>query len=144
MDTGSDILQPWERDFVAAQRVARLATISRDGRPHLVPVCFALDGGSVFIAVDEKPKRAGTLARVANIQRDPRATLLFDHYSDHWEQLAWVRLDCVATVHERGGGHPAVLELLRSKYAQYSAMALEGLPLIELAVERAVSWRWRG
>lgn len=140
----SDVLQPWEREFIEVERVARLGTLAADGRPHLVPVCFALDGNDVVIAVDEKPKRGGRLARLRNIERDPRATLLIDRY-DHedWTKLRWVRLECDARIVERGGEDAPALTLLRARYTQYAAMDLESLPLLRLRIRRVVIWHWQ-
>lgn len=132
----------WERDLVREMRVARLGTIGRDGQPHLVPVCFAPVDSDIAIAIDEKPKRDGTLARVRNIERDPRVTLLVDRYDDDWTQLAWVRVEGQATVMAEGRDWPGALQVLRERYDQYRAMALEGLPLIRIQPERVVSWRW--
>src|SRR6185437_4132137 len=99
-------LKPWELDLIAQCRVARLATVSLGGQPHLVPVCFAFVDGAFFVPIDEKPKRATTLARVQNIERDPRATLLIDHYADDWSQLAWLRFDCGAAGRRDGASPP--------------------------------------
>lgn len=137
------MFEPWQRELLASQPVARLATIAADGRPHLVPVCFALLGETIVIAIDEKPKRPGIeLARLRNIQRDPRVTLLADHYEDDWERLAWVRIDGLARVFARGDERPLGLEGLRARYPQYRAMGLESLPLIEIVPERIVGWRY--
>ena len=137
-------IEGWERAFVEQQRVGRLGTIANDGRPVLVPVCYALvDDETLAIAVDEKPKRTTRLARLANIERDPRVSLLIDHYSDDWEQLAWVRIDGPARVEQRGEAEPEALAALRARYQQYQKMALEALPLIVLAPVRVLSWRYR-
>ena len=76
-------------------RVAHLATIAEDGRPRMVPVCFAAVDGRVVISHDQKPKRRGALARFRDIARDPRVTLLADRYDDDWTKLAWVRVEGV-------------------------------------------------
>src|SRR6266540_4372757 len=47
-------------------RVARLATTDPDGRPHLVPIVFALEGDTLYSAVDRKPKRSSKLRRIEN------------------------------------------------------------------------------
>jgi PPOX class probable F420-dependent enzyme len=133
---------PWELELIELCRVVRLGTVARDGKPHLVPACFALLEGRIVIAIDEKPKRAGELARVRNIGRDPRVTLLFDRYDDaDWSRLAWVRVDGEARVLPRGDELPAALVALRMRYPQYRSMALEGLPLIVAEAVRVVSWR---
>src|SRR5262249_60981227 len=51
---------------LTAARVARLATIDPDGRPHLVPIVFALDGDTLYSAVDRKPNRSHTPRRIQN------------------------------------------------------------------------------
>ena len=95
----------------AGARVARLATISADGAPHLVPFVFAVAGDTVYSAVDAKPKRTTALKRLANIDRDPRVTLLADHYDDDWTALWWVRADarraCWSTATPRRSGDRA-------------------------------------
>ena len=135
-------MTPDDRAFAESQRLARLGTIARDGRPHLVPVCFAFDGAAVVVAIDEKPKASGTLARVRNIERDARVSLLWDLYDDDWRLLRWVRMDGHASIVARGEERPHALAMLRSRYPQYEAMALESLPLIAINEERAVSWAW--
>lgn len=137
-------LEPWEAALVESARVARLATIAPDGPPHLVPVCFAWFEGIFAIAVDEKPKRAGTLARVRNIERDPRVTLLIDRYDENWSNLAWLRIEGEAGVRDRGDTRPEILAALRARYPQYAAMDLESRPLILITPTRFVSWRFGG
>jgi PPOX class probable F420-dependent enzyme len=132
----------WELELIGAARVARLATIARDGRPHLVPICFAFVEGRFAITIDEKPKSGRRLARLANIERDRRVSLLIDHYDNDWSQLAWVRIDGEAAIHERGDSWPEALVVLRASYAQYGGMALEGRPLIEIVPSKSTSWRW--
>jgi PPOX class probable F420-dependent enzyme len=106
------------RRFGAA-RVARLATVRDDGRPHVVPVCFALDGDSIVSAVDAKPKRRAALQRLDNVRAHPDVSLLVDHYDDDWSRLWWVRVDGPARVVEGGAEHAAAIARLASKYAQY-------------------------
>jgi PPOX class probable F420-dependent enzyme len=135
---------PWHLELVAALRVARLATIAADGRPHLVPVCYAFVEGRFAISVDEKPKRSTELARLRNIRRDPRVTLLFDRYDDDWTRLAWVRVEGSADVLARGEQWPNALVALRERYPQYEAMDLEALQLITITPDRTTGWRWSG
>jgi PPOX class probable F420-dependent enzyme len=136
------VFRDWELRLIEDARVGRLATVTRGGRPHLVPVCYAFVGGRFAIAIDEKPKSGRRLARLGNIERDPRVSLLIDHYGDDWSQLAWVRIDGEAAIHERGDSWPEALVALRTRYRQYAAMALEALPLIEILPSNAASWRW--
>jgi PPOX class probable F420-dependent enzyme len=125
--------------------IARLATITPDGRPHLVPVVFAVDDDShagrdlVYTAVDAKPKTTRRLRRLANIQSNPQVSLLVDHYADDWTRLWWVRADGVAAIHEGGEAMDTGCRLLRAKYAQYQSVPLDG-PVIAITVRRWSSW----
>lgn len=107
------------RERVEAARVGRLATVDAESRPHLVPICFALEGDTLYSAVDEKPKRSKQLKRLANIRRHPRVSVLVDHYEEDWTRLWWVRLDGTGRVLEEGPEREHGLELLRAKYEQY-------------------------
>ena len=82
---------PEMRARVAGARVARLATTEAGAAPHLVPICYALEGDVLYSAVDEKPKRSQRLKRLANIRADARVTVLVDHYEEDWTRLWWVR-----------------------------------------------------
>lgn len=135
------MFEPWQRELLDVCRVARLATTKADGSPHLVPVCYALAGEQLVIAVDEKPKRSTKLARLRNIERDPTVSLLIDHYEEDWRQLRWVRVDGRAVVEERGDARADAMAALRERYAQYAEMGLEALPLIVITPERVVGWR---
>jgi PPOX class probable F420-dependent enzyme len=104
---------------LTAARVARLATIDPDGRPHLVPIVFALDGDTLYSAVDRKPKRSTTLRRIENARVRPEVTVLVDHYDDDWTKLWWVRLRGRARVLDEGAEVERALGLLREKYADY-------------------------
>jgi PPOX class probable F420-dependent enzyme len=125
----------------AGARVARLATIGADGRPHLVPVVFAVEDEMVWTAVDAKRKRTTRLQRIVNARRDARVALLADHYDDaDWSALWWVRADGSARVlaaDEPGGGHAR--ELLAARYPQYAGAPPAG-PVLAVAVERWSGW----
>jgi PPOX class probable F420-dependent enzyme len=117
----------------ASARVARLATAG----PHLVPVVFAVDGDTIWSAVDAKPKRTRALRRLANIARDPRVALLADHYEDaNWSALWWARADGEARVLDAS---PRALELLAGRYPQYVADPPAG-PFIAVDVARWSGW----
>ena len=138
------MLEAWQRELLQDCKVGRLATLTADGGPHLVPVCYALlEDETLVIAIDEKPKRAGRLARLQNIDRDARVALLVDVYDDDdWERLAWVRVDGEATVVEAGGERADALGTLRGRYEQYRGMALEERPLIVIRARKVTGWRW--
>src|SRR5688500_955921 len=82
--------------------VAILATVGPDGAPHVVPVVFAVHDHVIYTAVDAKRKSTRRLRRLANIEGNPRVSLLVDHYTDDWAQLWWVRADGVAAIHYSG------------------------------------------
>jgi PPOX class probable F420-dependent enzyme len=100
-------------------RVARLATVDSKNNPHLVPICFAVDGDTVYSAVDAKPKTTPDLKRLRNIAAHPDVTLLVDHYEDDWTMVWWVRVDGNATVADDGPERDRGVEALAGKYEQY-------------------------
>ncbi len=124
-------------DEVARARVGRLATLDSDGRPHLVPIVFALVGDTLYSAVDAKPKRSRTLKRIENVRERPDVTVLVDRYDEDWTQLWWVRIRGRARVLDEGDEAGAALEALTAKYRQYRDEP-PGLPV--LAVDIA-DWR---
>ena len=123
----------------AAAPVARLATVTPQGRPHVVPIVFAAEGDVVYTAVDGKPKSTTRLRRLANIAANPSVSVLVDHYASDWSQLWWVRADGVATVVSDGAEFDHALELLRAKYPQYESVSLDG-PVIRIAVTTWTRW----
>ena len=127
------------RRLFETQRVARLATVRPDGAPHLVPVTFAVEGDTVFTAVDAKPKRTRDLQRLANLRHDPRCTLLADYYDDDWSELWWVRVDGHADVHDDPTGAAPGLAALARKYPQYTDAPPAG-PVIAVQVARWTGW----
>src|SRR5881296_3758254 len=86
------------RRHIADAAVARLATADAHGKPHVVPISFALDDDTLYFAVDTKPKRTADLKRLRNIAANPAVSVLFDHYEDDWSRLWWVRADGTARV----------------------------------------------
>ena len=140
-------LRQSERAFLAEQRVGRLATIDPRGRPHVIPVCFVLSADRVFIALDEKPKtvEGHRLQRVRNLQSNPDVALVVDEYSEVWIRLAYVLVRGRARLLEvEESGHGGAVGLLREKYLQYEAMAIDRRPLIQIELVGASSWSWSG
>jgi PPOX class probable F420-dependent enzyme len=125
------------REAFAGARVARLATVAPDGRPHVVPIVFAVAGDVIVTAVDDvKPKRTRSLARLVNIAAEPRVSLLADHYDEDWSRLWWVRADGVATVVD---GDTDAVALLGARYGQYRDQPPPG-PVIRIQVECWTGW----
>jgi PPOX class probable F420-dependent enzyme len=129
------------RALLAAARVATLGTVAPSGRPHLVPVCLAVDGDTIYSVVDGKPKRTAQLQRLANVRGEPRACVLADGYDEDWSRLWWARADGRAAVvepHEPGREHG--LALLAARYPQYRESPPGG-SLLVISVERWSGWR---
>jgi PPOX class probable F420-dependent enzyme len=142
------------RRRVAEARVARLATADADGRPHVVPMVFALasgrdtgearSGDTVYSAVDAKPKRSTSLRRLANIAANPRVAVLVDHYEDDWHALWWVRADGTGRVldADEPEGRDALARLV-ARYPQYRKQPPPG-PVLAIDVARWSSWSATG
>src|SRR5260221_10583616 len=112
-----------ERAFLDGSRVGRLATADRDGVPHVVPVCFAVDAATLYIAIDEKPKRPGAaLKRLRNIAENPAVAVVVDRYDEDWTRLGWVMLRGRAEILVDGAEHGAAQALVRDRYPQLRAM----------------------
>jgi PPOX class probable F420-dependent enzyme len=124
---------------VAAAFVARLATVGADGRPHIVPISFAVDELTLYFAVDAKPKRTTNLKRLRNIAANHAVSVLVDHYEDDWERLWWVRLDGRARIVTDGAEVQRALNLLAGRYSQYRATAPTG-PVVAVAIEDMTGW----
>jgi PPOX class probable F420-dependent enzyme len=137
----NDLLSETQRRFVETCRVGHLATADRTGAPFLTPVCFGLAGDTLYITIDEKPKRRDVpLKRVRNILENPRTAFLVDRYDEDWSRLGYVMLRGPAEILVGGDEHVRAQALLRGKYAQYRAMNLTGLPVIALRIARVASW----
>ena len=143
---------------VPAARVARLATVSEAGAPHLVPVTFAVIPGTsappgvvdterpaaestelIVFAIDHKPKSTTALRRLDNIAANPRVAFLVDVYDDNWDRLWWVRADAVARVIDPNSRGEAVVAL-RTKYPQYDDRPPDGT-LVGAAVLGWSGWQ---
>ena len=130
-----------QRQFLDRSRVGHLATADRVGAPHLVPVCYAIEGASLYITVDEKPKRdARPLKRLRNILENPQAAFIADRWDEDWRRLGWVMLRGPAEILAAGAEHDRAQALLIARYPQYRAMNLALLPVIALRIARATSW----
>jgi PPOX class probable F420-dependent enzyme len=129
------------RTRFAAARVARLATAGADGRPHLVPVVFAVEDARIYSAVDDvKPKATTRLKRLSNIAANPAVALLVDHYDDDWTALWWARADGVARlVDPRDAEAARARTLLAARYPQYRTAPPPGV-VVAVDVTRWSGW----
>jgi PPOX class probable F420-dependent enzyme len=127
------------RRRLAAARVARLATASAAGQPHVVPVTFAADGGHIYTAIDHKPKTTANLRRLRNITENPQVSVLADQYSDDWDDLWWARADGSAVLLTDPAQTAAPLALLAARYPQYQEFRPDG-PVVAITVNRWTGW----
>jgi PPOX class probable F420-dependent enzyme len=127
------------RRRLAQARVARLATITAQSRPHLVPVTFAVDGDNIYTAVDAKPKSTTDLQRLRNLRANPAVAVLADHYVDDWSLLWWARADGEATILRETAALSLPIRLLAERYQQYRDRPPAG-PVIVIAVHRWSGW----
>ena len=118
------MMSPDAERFVAAARVGRLATVGEDGVPYLVPICFVLHAGALWMPLDAKPKRVPVeqLKRVRNLLERPQVGVLIDHWSEDWSELAYVQIRGLASLVRGGEEKREAVRLLREKYFQYRAM----------------------
>ena len=144
-----------ELQFLAARRVAHLATADGDGHPHVVPVCYTPTATTVYITIDGKPKRASRreLKRLRNLRENPAVALVADRYDEDWTRLGWVMVRGAADILQPGkpgepgepgtgpeSEHQRAQALLRARYLQLRKMQIEALPVIAIRVDRVSSW----
>ena len=136
------MLSDRERRFLAERRVAHLATADARAVPHVVPVCFAISESTLYITIDDKPKRApGTeLKRVKNIAENPAVAVVVDRYDEDWTRLGWVMLRGQAEILTAGTEHDHAQTLLCSRYPQLAAMQIAHLPVIAIRIAKVTSW----
>jgi len=123
-------------------RIGHLATADGQGAPHIIPVCFVLDGQNLYSVLDQKPKRASLtrLRRVRNILANPQAALMVDHYEEAWDRLWYILVICRAELLQDGEDRAGAINLLRQKYDQYREMEIETNPVIKLTPHSVVTW----
>jgi PPOX class probable F420-dependent enzyme len=128
---------------LAAARVGRFASLGPGGRPHIVPVTFAVVDELVLHMIDDKPKTTSRLQRLRNVEADARASLLVDHYDEDWSRLWWVRVDGEASVETGGERWEKARSALAGKYTHYRDAPPEG-PAICLTMDMVTSWASEG
>ena len=131
--------------LLLSRPVATLATVRPDGRPHVVPVTFAMpDPTAIVFAVDHKPKRTNRLQRLANIAANPAVSFLVDEYDADWSRLWWVRADADASIVEPTSKQGvAAIEALVARYRQYVDRPPAG-PVVWCRVTGWAAWSASG
>ena len=133
------------REFIRDHRVARFATVDESGQPAVVPICYALEGESIYSPVDEKPKRVAPaqLKRVRNVRANPKVSLVIDDYSEDWGKLRFVLITGRAEIIPPEDGapeHARAVALLREKYDQYRLMAIDERLIIKITIRSVRRW----
>jgi len=127
------------RRRLAGSKVARLATVNPEGRPHVVPIVFALEGDTLYFAVDSKPKKTTRLTRLKNIAVNSEVSVLVDHYEDDWTKLWWVRADGTAYIVIDDFEAQRAINLLAKRYEQH-ATDRPGGPVVAIHIDRLTGW----
>ena len=142
---------PDNRPFISSKirarlqiaRVARLATLDAERRPHLVPICFSYDGSIFYSAIDRKPKRVAPsqLARLKNIKETPEVALLVDHYDEDWTCLWYVLVRGQAELVSDSAEQERAIQCLRTKYPQYDTdMLVDDAPVLRITPVQITAW----
>jgi PPOX class probable F420-dependent enzyme len=135
------MLSEAQRRFIETRRVGHLATADAEGAPFLTPVCFGLQGETLYVTIDEKPKRRDRpMKRVRNILENPKAAFIVDRYDEDWTRLGWVMLRGAAHILEDGKEHDAAQAMIVARYPQLRAMRIADLPVIALRIAYVASW----
>jgi PPOX class probable F420-dependent enzyme len=128
---------------VRSARVGRLATVTADLKPHVVPFVFALveEASEIraYWAVDQKPKRSSQLRRIRNLEQNPAVEFEVDGYDENWDELWWVRASGTGRVVGSSAERAAALAALRAKYPQYAAAPPPG-PIVAIEIETITGW----
>ena len=142
----------YPKTIINTARVARLATIDLECKPHLVPVVFAYDNDRdfYFIPIDEKTKRSRpeNLKRVRNIKENPNVALLIDEYNEDWTKLYFIMIQGKASIigsnKKLDKNEMSLLKkahkLLRNKYPQYQKTGV-GEYVIMIMPQKVIAWK---
>lgn len=126
-----------ETEFVAAARIAHLATTRTDGTPHVVPISPVLDLDRLVFATEVDT------VKVRNIHANPFVAICFDRYDEDWTLLKQVLLYGAPYFIATGAEFERDRALLYEKYTQYESSApIEEATsvIVEVEIERASTW----
>ena len=114
----------------------------RSAKRNVVPVCFELLDGRVYIGLDSKPKSVAhlRLRRVRNILENRQVSFLVDRYDEDWGRLGYVMIGGSATLDVPETERRVAVEALRAKYPQYEWMLPDDAPVIRITPARVSSW----
>lgn len=125
-------LGPRELRFLQAHELCRLATASKDAKPHVVPVIYATDGEDVVVAVDYGTRK------LANLRGNRRVALVVDEFRPNRGLM--VEGEC--EVLERGKEYLRLLQILFDRFESYRRNPWnEGeSPILKIRPTKAVMW----
>ena len=128
--------------LLASARIGHLSTADTTGAAHVIPICYAFDGRSIYSVLDKKPKRASLtrLRRVKNILANPQVALVVDHYEEEWTRLWYILVTGHAELLLEGDEREEAIGKLREKYQQYRDMDIGLNPVIKITPGKVVSW----
>lgn len=128
--------------LLAGARIGHLSTSDTTGAAHVIPVCYAFDGHSIYSVLDQKPKRTSLtrLRRVKNILANPQVALVVDHYEEEWTRLWYILVTGHAELLVEGDEREQAIVKLREKYQQYRDMDIDLNPVIKITPVKVVSW----
>jgi len=137
------LISPEIQAKLEVARIARLATLDAERRPHVIPVCFVWDGLVFYSAIDRKPKRVAPtrLARLKNIQETPQVALLIDQYDEDWTRLWYILVRGEARLVSTRTENKRAIQRLKAKYPQYDAnMLVDDAPVLRITPLRVIPW----
>ncbi len=129
-----------EEEYISIKDRGFLATLGKDGKPTVIPICFVYRNGVIYTAIDEKPKSREP-ARLRNIERDERVAFIVDNYSQNWERLSYLLVHGKARMVGDGDEAETAKRLLVEKYPQYRRLKLSG-PVISISIEQTKLWEF--
>ncbi len=126
------VLTPKQINFLKGHELCRFATASKDAKPHVVPVIYALDGDNIVIAVDYGTKK------LANLKQNKKLALVVDDY--HPNKAVMVEGEC--EILERGKEYLRLLQILFDRFDFYRRHPWgEGeSPILKIRPIKAVMW----
>jgi PPOX class probable F420-dependent enzyme len=120
-----------------------MATVTPEGKPHVVPFVFVLVGDEhhlrAYWAVDQKPKKGPLIRRIGNLMVNPALEFVVDGYADDWDLLWWVRVSGNARVVDSDVERTEAISALAKKYPNYVQAPPMG-PVIAVDVDAVTSW----
>lgn len=123
--------------FIRSQRVARVATVGRDGTLHNVPVCTVAASGRIYFATEKDARK------VRNLRANSRVALAFDHYSENWQRLAGAMIVGTAVIIDQGAAFRRARQALYRKFKSYARVApIEEGESVIVCVTPTSSFSW--